>query len=220
MDKINESSGTVFTRRTVFFQLVAGVLAGFLNYVFSSSMLKLGIPLFMDTIFTAAASCFGLLCGILAAISSHIVSFVIAGFSFPEDASNMVFVFCSLTVVLGMRILIHLSEKREFSVSPLHLFALGIMMALVISIEGAFFYVLLLKYSEYVIDNKAVSTLIYTLITQKVSLIASSTLARIPVNMVDKLIAVFAGWYLAKLVNKLANMVTLCKNKEETWQRK
>lgn len=208
MDKFNDLSSGVFARRTMVFQLAVGILAGFLNYIFSSSMLKLGVPLFMDTIFTATASCFGIVCGIVTAISSHIVSFVIAGFSFPEEASNMIFVFCSLTVVLGMRILIHLSEKREFPVSPLHLFALGIMMALVISIEGAFFYVLLLKYSEYVIDNKAVSTLIYTLITQKISLIASSTLARIPVNMVDKLIAVFAGWYLAKLANRFP----LCKN--------
>ena len=208
MDKFNDLSSGVFARRTMVFQLAVGILAGFLNYIFSSSMLKLGVPLFMDTIFTATASCFGIVCGIVAAISSHIVSFVIAGFSFPEEASNMIFVFCSLTVVLGMRILIHLSEKREFPVSPLHLFALGIMMALVISIEGAFFYVLLLKYSEYVIDNKAVSTLIYTLITQKISLIASSTLARIPVNMVDKLTAVFAGWYLAKLANRFP----LCKN--------
>ena len=192
----------VFCKRNCSFQFVAGILAGFLNLALSTLMLKIGVPLFMDTLFTVTASCFGLFGGLVAAVFSHIISFVVLGFDVPTDIPNMIFVFCSLTVVAGTRILIHFAEKKRFSVAPAHLLMTGIALALVISVEGGSFYVLLLRRAEYVIDNKAVSTLIYTLITKHIPLIASSTLARIPVNMVDKLIAVFAGWYLAVICDK------------------
>ncbi|MDE7391488.1 MAG: hypothetical protein K2M90_03370 [Treponemataceae bacterium] len=46
--------------------------------------------------------------------------------------------------------------------------------------------------------------LIYTFVTQNVPMLISATLARFPVNLVDKAVAVFGGYGIFALVQKAA----------------
>ena len=205
-----------FTANGLSFQLVAGLAAAGLNLALSALMQCLHIPLFMDTLFTAATSFLGTVCGITSAVATHAIYFVLQGMDFPKDIPNLVFMLCNLTVAAGVRILVRTEKRGKIQTSPLHLLALGIVLALVISMEGGVFYVLLITYSEYKVDTPAVSTLIYTLVTQGIPLAASAMLARIPVNLIDKLIAVFGGWGIALIVKRTAKRAVqnVCHKKE------
>lgn len=180
--------------------MLLGAVCGALNFGATMLAQLLGIPLFSDTIFTVTASCFGSLSGIVAGFVYHLVVVIYAyGTNFYAHPADMAFFVCSLTIVLSVRILL----GKKWRVTVLSLLVLAMVLALVISAEGGLLYTLLFSFDAYHkgIDNQAVSTLIYVFLTQQVPILASATLARIPVNLVDKLIAVFAGWYLAVALN-------------------
>ena len=87
---------------------------------------------------------------------------------------------------------------------PLRLLILAIVLALVISLEGGLFYYALISLTKYNIGNQAVNMLIYTFVTQNVPMLISATLARFPVNLVDKAAAVFGGYGIFALLQKAA----------------
>ncbi|MDE6349507.1 MAG: hypothetical protein K2K67_00700, partial [Treponemataceae bacterium] len=167
-------------------QCALGIIAGILNIALSLAAIRLHVPLFMDTLFTVTASCFGWTCGIVAAASLHILSFIVYGYI----SQNLTFFFCSLTVVAGVRLMLFRksaanAEERGGS-KPLRLLILAIVLALVISLEGGLFYYALISLTKYNIGNQAVNMLIYTFVTQNVPMLISATLARFPVNLVEK----------------------------------
>ena len=185
-------------------QCAAGIVAGFLNIALSLAAIKLHVPLFMDTLFTVTASCFGWTCGIVAAVSLHTLSFVVHGFMLQ----NLTFFFCSLTMVVCVRLMLFrknaLNTMEHGGSKPLRLLILAIVLALVISLEGGLFYYALISLTKYNIGNQAVNMLIYTFVTQNVPMLISATLARFPVNLVDKAAAVFGGYGIFALLQKAA----------------
>ena len=190
--------------RTFFVQCALGIIAGVLNIALSLAAIRLHVPLFMDTLFTVTASCAGWTCGIVAAASLHILSFIVYGYI----SQNLTFFFCSLTVVAGVRLMLFRksaanAEERGGS-KPLRLLILAIVLALVISLEGGLFYYALISLTKYNIGNQAVNMLIYTFVTQNVPMLISATLARFPVNLVDKAAAVFGGYGIFALLQKAA----------------
>lgn len=193
-----------FKMRNVLLQCAAGIAAGFLNLLLLSAAVRLEVPLFMDTLFTVAASCFGWIGGIVAALSTHAVSFVAYGYALPEDLPNRIFVLCSLTMVAGVRLMLFRKNAAEgASPKPLRLLILGIVLAFVISFEGGLFYYALTNSTRYIVENQAVSTLLYAFVTQNIPMLTSATLARFPVNLVDKTIAVFGGYGIFALLQKV-----------------
>ena len=137
--RTNMTKCNALKARNIFVQCAAGIVAGFLNLLLSSIAIRLHVPLFMDTLFTVTASCFGWTCGIVAAASLHILSFIVYGYI----SQNLTFFFCSLTVVAGVRLMLFRksavnAEERGGS-KPLRLLILAIVLALVISLEGGLF---------------------------------------------------------------------------------
>ena len=191
--------------RNIFAQCAAGIVAGFLNLLLSSIAIGLHVPLFMDTLFTVTASCFGWACGIIAAVASHIIGFLWDRYSFPKDIPNLLYFFCSLTIVAGVRIVLFRKPLNDGRANPFNMLFLSIVFAFVISLEGGLFYVMLVqsnRVSANIIGNRAVSSLIYTFVTKNIPMLIASPLASIPVNLVDKTLAVFGGYGIFALLKK------------------
>ncbi|MBD5399129.1 MAG: hypothetical protein HDR57_00620 [Treponema sp.] len=189
--------------RNIFAQCAAGIVAGFLNLLFCSAAIELKLPLFMDTLFTVTASCFGWACGIIAAVASHIIGFLSNRYSFPKDIPNLLYFFCSLTIVAGVRIVLFRKPLNDGRANPFDMLFLSIVFAFVISLEGGLFYVMLVqsnRVSANIIGNRAVSSLIYTFVTKNIPMLIASPLASIPVNLVDKTLAVFGGYGIFALL--------------------
>ena len=189
--------------RNMLAQCAAGIAAGFLNLLLSSAAIRLHVPLFMDTLFTVAASCFGWTCGIVAAAASHIVGFLSDGYSVPKDVPNLLYFFCSLTIVAGVRMVLFRKPQNAGRANPLDMLFLSIVLAFVISVEGGLFYVMLVqsnRVSADIIGNRAVSSLIYTFVTKNIPMLVASPLASLPVNLVDKTVAVFGGYGIFALL--------------------
>lgn len=186
-------------------QCAIGIAAGVLNLLLSSAAIKLHVPLFMDTLFTVAASCFGWLGGIVAAVASHIIGFLSDGYSLPKDFPNLLYFFCSLTMVAGVRLVLFRKPTNAGRTSPIDMLFLSIVLAFVVSLEGGVFYVMLVqsnRVSADIIGNRAVSSLIYTFVTKNIPMLVASPLASIPVNLVDKTVAVFGGYGVFVLLRK------------------
>ncbi|MDE7227132.1 MAG: hypothetical protein K2N31_02275 [Treponemataceae bacterium] len=191
--------------RNIFAQCAAGIVAGFLNLLLSSTAIRLHVPLFMDTLFTVTASCFGWAGGIIAAVASHIIGFLSDGYSFPKDIPNLLYFFCSLTIVAGVRMVLFRKPLNAARANPFDMLFLSIVLAFIISLEGGLFYVMLVqsnRVSANIIGNRAVSSLIYTFVTKNIPMLIASPLASIPVNLVDKTIAVFGGYGIFALLKK------------------
>ena len=58
------------------------------------------------------------------------------------------------------------------------------------------------RVSANIIGNRAVSSLIYTFVTKNIPMLVASPLASIPVNLVDKTLAVFGGYGIFALLKK------------------
>lgn len=187
-------------------QCAIGLAAGVLNLLFCSAAIALKLPLFMDTLFTVTASCFGWAGGIVAAVSFHIIKFAVHGQTSPRYLQNMVFFLCSLTVVICVRLMLFRKSAdgtaERGGSKPLRLLILGIVLALAISFEGGLFYAAIISRTKHILENHAVNMLLYPLMTQNVPIPASSTLISIPVNLVDKTIAVFGGYGVYALLRK------------------
>lgn len=187
-------------------QCAAGIAAGFLNLLLSSTAIKLHVPLFMDTLFTVAASCFGWASGIVAAVASHIVGFLSDGYSLTKDFPNLLYFFCSLTIVAGVRLVLFRKPLNAGKVNPIDMLFLSIVLAFVISVEGGLFYVILVqnnRVSTDIIGNRAVTSLIYSFVTKNIPMLVASPLASLPVNLVDKTVAVFGGYGIFALLQKM-----------------
>lgn len=87
----------------------------------------------------------------------------------------------------------------------IRLMVLVFLSTIVISLEGSLIYFLFFSNTVGQNENSTVIFLTYTLVLQDFGLIISAFLARLPVNLFDKAIAVFAGfgiYLLSKLCLK------------------
>ena len=203
--RTNMTKCNALKTRNISAQCAIGLAAGVLNLLFCSAAIALKVPLFMDTLFTVTASCFGWACGIIAAVASHIIGFLSDGYSVPKDIPNLLYFFCSLTIVAGVRIVLFRKPPNAGRANPLDMLFLSIVLAFIISLEGGLFYVMLVqsnRVSADIIGNRAVSSLIYTFVTKNIPMLVASPLASIPVNLVDKPIAVFGGYGIFMLLQK------------------
>ena len=152
------------------------------------------IPLYMDTIFTITASFFGLFSGLICAILYHISCTLI----FHFDASTLVWVICSLTIVIIVRIYIKIRKKIEIP----DLFLLVFLISLIVSLEGATIFTLLNVFTGYREDSQ-VKFMYALLSSNSISVFISALLPRVPVNILDKAISVSIGWACYKGIGKL-----------------
>lgn len=172
-------------------QIIIGLVFAtmeFLMVVLNYRFLKL--PLYFDCIWTCAASFFSPLSGIICAVYYHFPVIILLHHDWP----SLIFTFCSLTVVLCIRIFLRYKKNLPFLLSFIMLIFI---MAFIISIEGGIIYNINYEhfdYSEYSPDNN----FIYSFFIRGIPFLLSGILGRIPVNLLDKAIACTCGWFIYK----------------------
>ena len=175
----------------------------------------LGIPLFLDTVFTAAVSfALGLWPGLLTAILHYSVVVIHQGNFNP-------FILCSIAEVLLICWLSPLKGKQRLAETPdrirhernfaskINLFAgllfLYIVCSLSISVLGGlidFFYYGV--WSNPRPGYSAEDTFKIRLFQSNIHLLVINILSRIPVNIVDRFIVIFGGFFISRAILRIA----------------
>lgn len=141
-------------------------------------------PLYMDTIFTTAASLSGLWSGLLCAAASHILHVALSG-------GSVLWSICSFSLVLVFRVYI---SKRKY-VGFLDIIFLVFVLSLLIGLEGAVIVAVLQKISDFQ-ETSSIRTMYVLLRKINIPVIVSAFLYRIPANLVDKGICVSLGFLI------------------------
>lgn len=185
-----------FKKYSIKFQLIIAPIFILLNLLVSYlSGQVLHLPLFMDMIFVYAAAFVGVPCGIITGIL-----FSVSGAIFLQhDFSYSLYAVCTVTGVFLTWLLI--TRKEDFSWIRVAL--LIFLSSVIISLEGALLYSLFLSDRGGPNEILSVIFLTYTLVMQNFGLYFSAFLARLPVNLLNKAIAVLAGLGIFSLLSFL-----------------
>ncbi len=142
----------------------------------------IGLPLFMDTIGTLISTAvFGLWPGIVSAITTHLFTELLRGIT--EANFSLPWILCSSSSVITLALLIRYRLFENF----FHAVLATILITLVNSISGAF--VATFFFSGITIHPVDYITTAFLSVGH--SFFTSAFWARIPINMIDKGIAVF-----------------------------
>ena len=193
-DKDNCKSTSFFSKQySILFQIVLGIVCSILNIIVGL-IRQTGIPMYMDCIFTVAASFFSATSGIISSLFTQIINFVF----FHHPLSEFPFVICSLTIVIAIR----LYFRNKNTPNYVDLLIISFFLSIVISLEGSLVYIIVYKLFAY---DELVQSKYFTfiLLRQNFSLLASAFLSRLPVNLIDKTVAVFAGYGISVLTKRV-----------------
>lgn len=174
-----------FQKYSIKTQIILGLIFSLCNILFSFSAQTLQWPFFMDMIFVYAGSFFGLPCGLIVGLGHSIWTIF-----FHNNFFYFLYGICCVTGTLLTKALV--TRHEDFSLIRLSL--LFFLSTVIISFEGSIIYSVF--FAERVGDNEntTIIFLTYTLIMQNLSVQLSAFLARLPVNLIDKAIAVFGGF--------------------------
>lgn len=181
-------------------QLILALIFTPLNILISYLSTVFQFPFFMDMIFIYAASFFGLTCGIIVGMGT---SFFTAVF-IQHLLMHGIYSICCITGSLLTWLLITREKNFESSVLFwIRLVLLFFISTIVISLEGSMIYYIFFSNSVGQNENSTVMFLTYTLVLQNFGLVISAFLARLPVNLFDKALAVFGGFGIFVLTRRL-----------------
>jgi len=189
------------------------IMAILMNIFLSSFLINfLGIPLFVDTVFTAAITfAFGFIPGIIVAVLSWFIPAIL-------NMNFHFFILCSITEVILIYALkprtpdipVYASKERiiaSYTIIAAKLILLYILCAVTISILGGIINFLpqfFLKTHENYFSIE--DTFKPALIMNNFPALAVNILSRILINIVDRFIVIFGGFFislgLVKLLNK------------------
>ena len=151
----------------------------------------LQLPFFMDMIFVYAASFFGIPCGIIVGVTHSVLQAIIL----QHNLLHSLYGICCITGTLFTWLLITRHKEFEGAASFWSRVVLLVFVStVVISFEGSLIYAIFFSGHQGSNENMTVLFLAYTLIQQGLGLQFSAFLARLPVNLFDKAIAVFGGF--------------------------
>ncbi|MCL2230904.1 MAG: hypothetical protein FWC01_07385 [Treponema sp.] len=194
--------------RNIIILTVLSITAALMNIFISGFVMNfLKFPLFLDTVFTAAiAFAFGIIPGIFTAVLSWFLPcFFYNGFSF--------YFLCSIAEVLLICALkpsapdipnFASKEKIAASYTALvsKLFLLYVLCAVIISlIGGVVDYIthLFIERNYYSVDDLFKQGLFMS----NIPVFAINILSRIPINIVDRFIVIFAGFFISRGLVKI-----------------
>lgn len=191
----------VLKKYPLWFEIVSGIIFGALNVVCSTFFGKIGCPFFMDTIFSVTAAFTGFWSGTLSAVSFVLLSALnhLDGFRLV----HCLFGLCVIEMVFIVRLVFRKKDKVTF-LSLLYVYSLCVIF---ISVTGGIittFSVDEFAYTGYF----SIRYITMTFTKQHFPLVLSATVSRILVNAVDKLIAVFAGFGIYVLMEKIWKGIT------------
>jgi hypothetical protein len=205
--------------------ILIGVAAAVANNVIILPSVKFISGLYLDTIFTAAAAFAG---GLVSGIISAVLTTVLYGLAntittgMPYFGAYYLYMLCSIAIVLLVRLFARFFPEECDSVRVIGgqtqpyngkirqgslfimLATLSLVMCLVVSVMGGLISAGITAITG-VVDKSGPPETYFRLgfIKQGFNLTASEILARIPVNIADKPIAVFGGYGIAFLVKKI-----------------
>lgn len=175
-------------------QIFIGVSFGLLNLLVNGIAVEiLKIPFYMDTIFTVAAGFLSLPCGLICAVTYHMSEVIIKYQSLIPSWFGL----CSVTVA----VICWLFAKNEKEFSLIKLLLLSVILILIISTEGGIIYNSFYAAKADFVEDQANNLFTFSLLMNKIPLLWSSIISRIPVSIVDKTVAVFGGFFIAKYFN-------------------
>ena len=190
-----------FPKFSIKIQLILSLIFIPLNFAASylcSHILQL--PLFMDMIFIFAASFFGIFCGLFTSAGYYFLWTLAMHYSFI----HMLYVICCITGTLLVWLFVTRRKTyEEYSALWIRLALMFFISTVLISLEGSFIY------SNFILGRTSppeittVMFLTYTLVMQNLGVQLSAFLARLPVNLLDKAIAVFGGFGIYSILRKL-----------------
>jgi hypothetical protein len=215
-------------------KIVLGGLAGALLNLGAVLLFQgaLGLPLFMDTLFTAAFTFLGgLPCGILTAVLTH----AIVNPLLVQDLPNYLYTLCSIASALVTACFMRIFPA-ECAVVPGRkpcsggiygritvLFILSLVMCVVISVSGGLISTVIETF--FTSRNSSFEADIFIfgrMLTRKgLPLLLTEILCRIPVNILDRLLSVFGGYGFAVMLawggGKLRNYSKAAMSKAASW---
>ena len=201
---------TRFSKYSIKIQLLLAFIFTILNYGVAYVCTQvLHLPFFMDMIFVYAASFFGMPCGIIVGAATG----VLVAIFWQHNLMHALYGFCSITGVLFTWLLI--TRHKEFEEATTfwsRMVLLVFISTVVISMEGSLIFTIF--FSEIIgsNENTTVLFLAYTLVQQGLGMSFSAFLARLPVNLFDKAIAVFGGYGTYLLTARIYNKNQEVKN--------
>lgn len=174
-----------FQKYSIKTQIILGLIFTFCNILVTYTAQFLHWPFFMDMIFVYAGSFFGIPCGLIVGLCHSFWTIF-----YHHNLFYFLYGFCCITGTLLTKALV--TRHEDFSLIRLSL--LFFLSTVIISFEGSIIYSFF--FAERVGDNEntTIMFLTYTLIMQNLGVQMSAFLARLPVNLIDKAIAVFGGF--------------------------
>ena len=151
-----------FPASSIKVQLVLGILCGVLNYLLIVIREFFKIPLFLDTVFTMLASFYGPAAGCITAFLCHLFAFLF------DTNSNLLWVICSLTIVLVIR----LFSRNGKPVSWTGIVWILILTVVLITVEGTIIASLLYFTDADYLEPSSLSTSVFVLLASGVSYFA------------------------------------------------
>lgn len=204
MEKNMNGGAEPFFHASLPVQFVMGAVFGMLNILSIQLVNSLHIPLFLDEFFNVAASFFGLVGGFTSVIVNRVLTIVISSVATPEKSFfvpvDALFALCDIPVVL----LVYLMFRRDRHISIVKLLLCGVILAIVISILGGGIFTFLFTCCGYG-EISSVRYLTMILTGSRIPLAPSAMLSRVPINLVDKPLCVFLGYFIALFVRRLLN---------------
>lgn len=216
---VSDSSGK---RRNFFFEIfILCIVAAAGNTLFS--FLFYDFPLYLDTIFTIA------LCFCIGSLPAIFVTFILVPvftffthkylFGNPVEmyGTAMIFALCTLTEIILVFLFHKKIKDREaaflekpslslFADIAVRLLVLVVLDCIVISVTGGLIDTYLTVFSVPP-DFWPEDTFKLILLRSNTSYPAAAILSRIPINIVDRLIAIFAGYGLSVLYKKVRERI-------------
>ena len=179
------------------------------------------IPLYVDTVFTAAM-CFyaGLVPGLLTAVLSSVFFSLVYVFLQGFPAQNVwmvnVFIICVILEVLTVWLYRKKMKPSEtaflenpcidsFINIPIHLLILAFIACLTVSIAGGIIDSVF-NHFNIIRSPGPNANFKMVLLRNDVTYLAAAILSRIPINIVDRFIVVFGGFGISILYRKIAKM--------------
>ncbi|MGN0740445.1 MAG: hypothetical protein ACI4LX_09780 [Treponema sp.] len=172
----------------VYVQLVLGFFCAILDHVLCTIAVYKDIHLFLDMCFTIFAAYFGLVAGLFSSVLKHVAISLLIG----NHIAYSVWGICTVTAVLAVRLFL----AKQKSIFILELLSLVLILTCTISIEGAIIASFFYNFSTTFIEAPTITGYILSLLRQGFPLLFSAFLSRIPVNFIDKGIAVLSSWIL------------------------
>ncbi len=196
---------SVFKKYPLWFELLAGVIFGAVNSVLSTFFVDIKSPIFMDTIFAVTAAFVGWWSGLASVVVFDIMSIL----KTPPDLRFVVafFPLC----VLAMVVIVRLVYRKRDRVTFISLIFVYVLCWIFVSAIGA--VVSTYAFSQFAYpDSYSIKYITMMFATQHIPLIFSAFLSRIPVNALDKLVAVFLGWGIYLLIEKFSRKAKLIQD--------